>query len=146
MIVESGAAREALTAYVDRALDVDLADLPANRPELAPTIDDQALCSCFAVLVIRNVDDREAPAWLRNRLHAAGVEPVSGLVDVGNYVMLELGRRCTSTTATRSTAPGCMPGPPVLARPCGCCPDRSWRRRPSCRPVHRSSPTNTTCP
>ncbi|MGH3853348.1 MAG: phenylalanine--tRNA ligase subunit beta [Pseudonocardiaceae bacterium] len=73
-------------------VDVDLADLPSPQPELAPAIVDSALCGRFAVLVIDGVDDRDAPDWLRDRVRAAGMDSVNGLVDLANYVMLEIGQ------------------------------------------------------
>ena len=50
-------------------------------------------CGRFAGRVIRNVDAAAStPAWLRQRLERAGQRSISALVDVTNYVMLELGR------------------------------------------------------
>ena len=50
-------------------------------------------CGRFAGRVIRNVDAAApTPAWMRRRLERAGQRSISALVDVTNYVMLELGR------------------------------------------------------
>jgi phenylalanyl-tRNA synthetase beta chain len=50
-------------------------------------------CGRFAGRVIRNVDAAApTPAWMKRRLEAAGQRSISALVDVTNYVMLELGR------------------------------------------------------
>src|SRR5256885_900821 len=49
------------------------------------------LCGRFTARVIRGVKVSPSPAWMRERLEAAGVASISNVVDVSNYVMLELG-------------------------------------------------------
>jgi phenylalanyl-tRNA synthetase beta chain len=51
------------------------------------------LCGRFSGRIIRGVNARAAtPAWMRSRLERAGQRSISALVDISNYVMLELGR------------------------------------------------------
>jgi len=51
------------------------------------------LCGRFAGRVVRGVNARaEAPQWMKDRLERAGMRSISALVDISNYVMLELGR------------------------------------------------------
>ncbi|HWL29188.1 MAG TPA: phenylalanine--tRNA ligase subunit beta, partial [Burkholderiaceae bacterium] len=89
-----GVARE-VAALTGAALDV-----PSSDP-VAPTIDDRLpvtvqapdLCGRFAGRVIRGVNARaKTPAWMKTRLELAGQRSISALVDISNYVMLELGR------------------------------------------------------
>jgi phenylalanyl-tRNA synthetase beta chain len=49
------------------------------------------LCGRFTARVIRNVKIQPSPKWLKDRLEASGVTSISNVVDVSNYVMLELG-------------------------------------------------------
>src|SRR5207302_9132431 len=49
------------------------------------------LCGRFTARVIRGVKIQPSPKWLKDRLVASGVASISNVVDVSNYVMLELG-------------------------------------------------------
>ncbi len=49
------------------------------------------LCGRFTVRVIRGVKIQPSPPWLKERLEASGVASINNVVDVSNYVMLELG-------------------------------------------------------
>ena len=70
-------------------------------PEIAPVIDDvvpitldaPADCPRYVGRVIRDIDPTaRSPLWLRERLRRSGVRSISPVVDVTNYVMLELGQ------------------------------------------------------
>src|SRR5213082_1890484 len=49
------------------------------------------LCGRFTARVIRGVKIQPSPKWLKERLDASGVASISNVVDISNYVMLELG-------------------------------------------------------
>src|SRR3981189_3665656 len=49
------------------------------------------LCGRFTARVIRNAKIQPSPKWLKDRLEASGVASISNVVDISNYVMLELG-------------------------------------------------------
>src|SRR6266403_1717625 len=49
------------------------------------------LCGRFTARVIRKVKIQPSPKWLKDRLEASGVASISNVVDISNYVMLELG-------------------------------------------------------
>lgn len=82
------------------ALTGDALTLPSFAP-VAVSIDDRLavdvqapdLCGRFAGRVVRGINAAaETPAWMVKRLERAGQRSVSALVDISNYVMLELGR------------------------------------------------------
>ncbi len=54
-------------------------------------IDDADLCPRYTARLIRDVVVRPSPPWMARRLTLAGMRPISGLVDITNYVMLEWG-------------------------------------------------------
>lgn len=55
-------------------------------------IADPALCPRYTARMVKNVKIAPSPLWLRQRLRASGVRPISNIVDITNYVMLEYGQ------------------------------------------------------
>jgi phenylalanyl-tRNA synthetase beta chain len=87
-----GLAREAATIW---SLPLQMPDMTmpaAGAPQaLDVRIDDGALCPRYCAQLFE-IQVGQSPAWLAERLEAAGVRPISNIVDVTNYVMLELGQ------------------------------------------------------
>ncbi|MEG3087610.1 phenylalanine--tRNA ligase subunit beta [Sphingomonas sp. PB4P5] len=54
--------------------------------------DDPEGCPAFYAQSVSGVTNGEAPDWMRRRLTAIGQKPISALVDITNYVMIDLGR------------------------------------------------------
>lgn len=57
-----------------------------------PNVMDPSLCPRYSCVVLSNLQIAPSPAWLASRLARLGVRPVNNLVDLTNYVMLELGQ------------------------------------------------------
>lgn len=58
---------------------------------LSVEVHNSTLCQRYMAAVVRNVKIAPSPLWLRERLRASGVRPISNIVDITNYVMLEFG-------------------------------------------------------
>jgi phenylalanyl-tRNA synthetase beta chain len=71
-----------------------LRPVPAVIPDaLTVTLADPVACPRYAGRVVRGVDVRApSPLWMQERLRRAGVRSIDAVVDISNYVMLELGQ------------------------------------------------------
>lgn len=55
------------------------------------TIEDIDLCPRYAARIIRNVKVDSSPFWLRSRIEKCGMRSINNVVDITNYVLLEMG-------------------------------------------------------
>jgi phenylalanyl-tRNA synthetase beta chain len=94
-----GIGREA-SALLDVPLKRDVLEVLERHPaELVPDPDflaldiaDPDVCPRYSAAFIAEVEIKPSPFWMQMRLRRAGVRPINNVVDVTNYVMLELGQ------------------------------------------------------
>jgi phenylalanyl-tRNA synthetase beta chain len=90
-----GVARE-IAALTD--LPLTLPAIPASEiggeaaRQTSVRIEAPDLCPRYAARIVRGVRIGPSPQWMQERLRAAGQRPINNVVDVTNYVMLELGQ------------------------------------------------------
>ncbi|HEV2127726.1 MAG TPA: phenylalanine--tRNA ligase subunit beta [Thermomicrobiales bacterium] len=88
-----GIAREA-AALLEKSYrapkEADLSTSP-SRDDLV-TIEAPELASRYVGVVIEGISIEPSPSWMAQRLNRAGVRPVNNIVDVTNYVLLEMGQ------------------------------------------------------
>ena len=89
-----GVAREVAALTGTPLLHPQFRTVAVNSAEVLPVkVSAPDLCGRFSGRVIRNLNARAStPDWIKQRLERSGQRPVSALVDISNYVMLELGR------------------------------------------------------
>ncbi len=90
-----GMARETAATF-DRkikALDIKVNQSSGNAADhIKIRIDAPDLCKRYGAKIIKNVKIEESPTWMQLRLMKAGMRPISNIVDITNYVMLEFGQ------------------------------------------------------
>src|SRR5712692_9305769 len=72
--------------------DTSLSDGHDAQEYVAVQIDAPELCNRYTGMVIKGVQIGESPKWMQDRLTKAGMRPISNVVDITNYVMLEWGQ------------------------------------------------------
>ena len=90
-----GVAREIAT-LLDLPLKPPSVDYPEEgadvSEQIAVTIESPDLCHRYTASVISDVTIAPSPLWLKNRLESVGVRSINNVVDVTNFVMMELGQ------------------------------------------------------
>lgn len=100
LLSHAGLAREIAALSGRRCLwpgDAVWRALPRVRPhveEISVKVarDAAAACPFYSARVLVNVEVKPSPAWLRDRLESVGLRSINNVVDVTNYVMLEMGQ------------------------------------------------------
>jgi phenylalanyl-tRNA synthetase beta chain len=90
-----GIARE-VAAITGKTLRYPEIDFTENSEEITAmtsvAIMDPDLCPRYTARIIKNVTIKPSPAWMRERLEAVGLRAINNIVDITNFVMMELGQ------------------------------------------------------
>lgn len=95
-----GLARE-LGAFYEVPIEVPELDYPTGDPTTSIRIEDDVACPRFVGREVRGITVGASPHFIRARLAAAGVRPISNVVDASNYAMIEFGHPTHAFDADR---------------------------------------------
>ncbi len=89
-----GIARDLAAAGAGKIKKIKNAKLKKNNSKFNVTIakNKNESCTIFGSCLITNIKNKESPKWLKDRLTAVGLRPISAVVDVTNFIMLDLNR------------------------------------------------------
>ena len=91
----TGVARD-LAAYQKIPFSIPVPEVSEKGKDISEILKTEIvspdLCGRFVARVIDGISIQDSPQWLKNRITALGMRPVNNVVDVSNYVMLELGQ------------------------------------------------------
>ncbi len=88
-----GIAREVAAILNKRLKDLKIEKIiEGNEVNLKIKIDDKENCTRYIGAVIGNIKIKPSPLWMQNALKSCGIRPINNVVDITNYVTLELGR------------------------------------------------------
>ncbi|HCD51423.1 MAG TPA: phenylalanine--tRNA ligase subunit beta, partial [Balneolaceae bacterium] len=72
--------------------EVSTSKVVTESEDITIEIESPEKCHRYVGKMVKGVEIKESPAWLKNKLMAIGLRPVNNVVDVTNYVMYELGQ------------------------------------------------------
>jgi phenylalanyl-tRNA synthetase beta chain len=115
-----GIARDLAAAGIGKLKPLAVPEIEALEPSpVQIRIEDPEGCPAFFGRAIRGVRNGPSPEWMQRRLKSAGQRPISALVDITNYVMLDQGRPAHAYDIAKLsgalTARAAKPGEKVLA-------------------------------
>lgn len=75
-----------------QAPEIQSRQIPSSIRPVHVTVDEPALCPRYSGVTISGVKVQESPEWLQNRLRTIGLRPINNIVDVTNFVLMEVGQ------------------------------------------------------
>ena len=88
-----GIARDLYASGLGKIIDNSKVSLKfSSKKKINVSIQKNSGCLQFGCLVIEGVKNHESPSWLKNHLRSIGLKPISAIVDITNFVMVDLNR------------------------------------------------------
>ncbi len=89
-----GMAREVAAIYGTTAAKPELgyAEVEAEGTSVKVTIEAGDLCAAYTGRIVSDVKLEKSPKWMRDRLRYVGVRSINNVVDITNYVLMEIGQ------------------------------------------------------
>ncbi len=90
-----GIARDLAAAGAGKLKSISNQNLKKDGPQnikVSITKDKDQGCKIFGSCLIKGVTNKESPKWLKEKIESLGQKPISAIVDITNYVMLDLNR------------------------------------------------------
>jgi phenylalanyl-tRNA synthetase beta chain len=75
-----------------RMPEVDDFKIDSTDMSVEVVVENQEACPRFSGVAIKNIEIKESPEWLKNRIEAIGVKSINNIVDITNFVLHELGQ------------------------------------------------------
>jgi phenylalanyl-tRNA synthetase beta chain len=99
-----GIAREAAAAFgLQLKKPQHCIEAPLEKGDIRIEIDAPDLCGRYTGRLIKGVTVGESPEWMRKRLEKCGIRAINNVVDITNYILLELGHPLHAFDADRIT-------------------------------------------
>ncbi|MBD1168920.1 phenylalanine--tRNA ligase subunit beta [Pelagibacterales bacterium SAG-MED08] len=90
-----GVARDLAAAGVGKlkhTSNIKIKNNGAQKIKVSITKEKNQGCTIFGSCLIKDVANKESPKWLKDKIESLGQKPISAIVDITNYVMLDLNR------------------------------------------------------
>lgn len=89
-----GVAREVSAVTKKELIEPNIKELPKNFKSLPVDlkIQEKKLCPNYSLVAISEIKVGKSPSWIKERLENAGIRSINNVVDITNYVMLEMGQ------------------------------------------------------